>query len=121
MASPLYPPSAFHTPENPPNYATRHVQGYPLLAYFFSMSPQYFHLRRFSALAVRILLYHQHELIVLEKKLLDLDEQNQSKGYHLDHGLVTQNSKEDKDKPNRLHMLLEEIEDKMKKYGECGL
>jgi hypothetical protein len=56
--------------DNPDYYA----QGYPKLSYFFSQCPRYLHLRRFSALSVRVQLYRQHELVLLEKKLLELEE-----------------------------------------------
>ena len=47
-----------------------HVDGYPKLSFFFSQCPEFLHLRRFSALAVRALLYRQHQLAILEKELL---------------------------------------------------
>jgi hypothetical protein len=58
---------------NPGSDSRVHVQGYPQLSFFFSQCPRYLHLRRFSALAVRLLLYRQHALTLLEKDLLELE------------------------------------------------
>lgn len=76
MASPPNPPSASNMPHNPADHVDLYVPGYPRLAYFFSASPRYFHLRRFSALSARLLLYRQHELMVLERKLLEVENKN---------------------------------------------
>ncbi|KAF2785824.1 hypothetical protein K505DRAFT_380661 [Melanomma pulvis-pyrius CBS 109.77] len=57
-----------------------YVQGYPKLAYFFSQCPRYLHLRSFSALSVRVQLYRQHDLILLEQRLLELERGTSSGG-----------------------------------------
>ncbi|OAL55945.1 hypothetical protein IQ07DRAFT_595584 [Pyrenochaeta sp. DS3sAY3a] len=72
--SPLLPQAPDPTDDS--NLSDRfelHTQGYPRLAFFFSQNSRYLHLRRFSALAVRNLLYRQHELIELEKNILQLE------------------------------------------------
>jgi hypothetical protein len=63
-------------PDNPGDDLHLHVNGYPRLAFFFAQSTRYLHLRRFSALAVRLLLYRQHELAVLEESLLDMEKRD---------------------------------------------
>jgi hypothetical protein len=80
MATPLtnYPmsqqPSSVHqAPNNLGNHSQQHIEGYPKLAFFFSQGTRYLHLRSFSALAIRLLLYRQHQLTVLEKNLLELE------------------------------------------------
>ncbi|KAF2730148.1 hypothetical protein EJ04DRAFT_580063 [Polyplosphaeria fusca] len=64
------PSSPLQAPNDPDQYAEQHVKGYPLLAYWFAQHPRALHLRRFSALSVRMLLHHQHRLVDLEDKLL---------------------------------------------------
>ncbi|KAF2187639.1 hypothetical protein K469DRAFT_103295 [Zopfia rhizophila CBS 207.26] len=61
-------------PHSDPNDAlAAFAQAYPRLADFFAECPRYLHLRRFSALSVRVLLYRQHELAGLEKELSGLE------------------------------------------------
>src|SRR4051812_24529002 len=67
------PPSVETTSGNPRDHSHEYVKGYPRLAYFFSECPRYFHLRSFSALSVRALLYRQSELVDLEKQLTALE------------------------------------------------
>lgn len=78
MATPLssYPSQQSPAHPNLGNDAQVHRDGYPKIAFFFSQCPRYLHLRRFSALAVRLLLYRQHELCVLEKNLLELEDRD---------------------------------------------
>ncbi|ORY19463.1 hypothetical protein BCR34DRAFT_582182 [Clohesyomyces aquaticus] len=78
MNNPTSPPQPPSTASNlPMNFANRyadlHVKGYPKLAYLFSQSPHVLHLRRFASLSVRLLLYRQHELVMLESRLLELE------------------------------------------------
>jgi hypothetical protein len=77
---PQRPFSAHQAPNNPGNYVDQHTHGYPKLSFFFSQCNRYVHLRRFSALAVRLLLYRQHELTVLEENLLDLEKADAQSG-----------------------------------------
>jgi hypothetical protein len=67
------PSSAQQAPNNLLNHSTSNYKAYPELASFLSRCSRYLHLRRFSALAVRLLLYRQHELATLEKKLETLE------------------------------------------------
>lgn len=75
VGSPMYPApsSAQQAPNNPVNHSALNHGGYPELASFFSQCSRYLHLRRFSALAVRLLLYRQHEIRTLEEKLENLE------------------------------------------------
>lgn len=57
----------------PADYRQRHTPGYPALSYFLGMAPQSTHLRRFSAISMRNLLYLQHELQALEIRLLEAE------------------------------------------------
>ncbi|KAF1840533.1 uncharacterized protein K460DRAFT_421472 [Cucurbitaria berberidis CBS 394.84] len=76
-----YPTSSVHqAPTNVGNHAELHVEGYPKLAFFFSQCARYLHLRRFSAIAVRLLLYRQHELIALEENLIELEARDFNSG-----------------------------------------
>lgn len=68
--------SAQQAPSNPTNHQKVNYEGYPELATFLSQCSRYLHLRRFSALAIRLLLYRQHELIELEGKLEKLERAN---------------------------------------------
>ena len=78
VGSPMYPPhtSAQQAPNSPVNPSTLNHGGYPELASFFSRCSRYLHLRRFSALAVRLLLYRQHEIRTLEEKLETLERED---------------------------------------------
>lgn len=80
------------------NIEDNHVEGYPRLAYFFAECPRYLHLRRFSALAVRMLLYRQHELTVIEAKLLRMEQEDAHRTEHL------------KDRPSRDYTILKKTE-----------
>jgi len=68
------PPSGLNFPDNFADDPDFYAQGYPKLSYFFSQCPRYLHLRRFSALSIRVQLYQQHELVMLEKRLMELEE-----------------------------------------------
>ena len=68
--------SAQQAPSNPVNHQKVNFEGYPELATFFSQCSRYLYMRRFSALAIRLLLYRQHELIELERKLEELEHAN---------------------------------------------
>ncbi|CAN9104855.1 unnamed protein product [Alternaria alternata] len=70
------PASAPRAVANPGNHPTLHNEGYPRLAFFLSQHTRYLHLRRFSALAIRLLLYRQHRLMGLEKDLLHLEDRD---------------------------------------------
>ncbi|KAF2869485.1 hypothetical protein BDV95DRAFT_101614 [Massariosphaeria phaeospora] len=76
-SSPRQPLLDAFIPENLSNDADLYAQGYPRLAYWFSLSPRYLQLRRFVALSIRILLYRQHELVMLERKLIELERKNE--------------------------------------------
>ena len=78
VGSPMYPPhtSAQQAPNSPVNPSTLGHGGYPELASFFSRCSRYLHMRRFSALAVRLLLYRQHEIRTLEKQLEKLERED---------------------------------------------
>lgn len=65
--------SSVHQAPNSTNDYRLHAAGYPRLAVFLSKCPRYLHLRRFSALAIRLLLYRQNFLIELENKLHELE------------------------------------------------
>jgi hypothetical protein len=122
MATPLHPPSAAHMPPNPGDHADLHVQGYPLLAYLFSLYPRYFHLRRFSGLSVRLLLYRQNELVALEQKLLQLENLNNSSQvgnqhfYNKDFEYVGAERHRD---AKELCDLLDRMRPLLKEYGEA--
>ena len=133
MASPVtypshrQPPSAPASPDNAANHADFHAQGYPKLAYFFSRCPRYLHLRRFSALSARVLLYRQHELVVLEKKLLELEKKTESsslKGnrrfYHEEY--LRANSEEEREAYEKAYEeqrnLYKTLKDELKEYGK---
>lgn len=72
----LQHPSANQHPVNLCNHPQLHVEGYPKLAYFFSRCTRYLHLRRFSAIAIRLLLYREHTLVELEQRLLGLEDRD---------------------------------------------
>ncbi|KAF2662856.1 hypothetical protein K491DRAFT_4891 [Lophiostoma macrostomum CBS 122681] len=119
MTTSLHPPSASNMPDDPADQPNLHVQGYPKLAYFFSHCSHYLYLRRFSGLAVRALLYRQHKLVVLEKKLYALEIGNQSSTdwrrnrLQEDYGYLTDEGfQEAKDVRN----LYEEMERELKEY-----
>ena len=112
--------SAHHVPKNLGNDEQLHVGGYPKLAYFFSHCTRYLHLRRFTAIAVRLLLYRQHQLVVLEKNLLEL-EANDAKSVDLDRRLFCTDFGRLKSPqtPNEYEQraLYEELQREMKEYG----
>lgn len=111
-------------PDNPADYNELHVPGYARLAYFFAQYPQYTHLRRFSNLSARILLHHQHKLIVLEEKLLKLDHHHYSNrvedsaSYHSDLALLTVGTDEQLEESNELRQTLENVKCELKEYGK---
>src|SRR4051794_14363572 len=70
------PLSVSNDPMIPADNPDRYVQGYPRLAYFFSQCPRYLHLRRFAALSIRVQLFRQHELAMMEMELLKLEEED---------------------------------------------
>lgn len=126
MATPPNPPSESNIPDNPPDHDEFHVPGYARLAYFFAQCPQYNHLRRFSDLSARVLLYRQHKLVILEKKLSGLDHYYYSKGkkdqrsYHRDLGLVIEGTGEQLADSQKFRELLENIELELKEYGKIS-
>jgi hypothetical protein len=136
MAVPFNPPSALNMPHDPAEHHELHMQGYPRLAYFFSQAPDYIHLRRFSGLSARLLLYRQHELVVLEKKLIHFEIENEKKQntriFNKDFQFVTcpGQGASAQEHGRALFELLEEIRYTLKAYGEhvcyfrflrCGL
>ncbi|KAF2118192.1 hypothetical protein BDV96DRAFT_379808 [Lophiotrema nucula] len=75
-SSPRQPPGVSAASGNPRDRSDEYVKGYPRLAYFFAECPRYFHLRSFSALSVRALLYRQHQLAYLEEQLIALENED---------------------------------------------
>lgn len=108
-------------PNNSANDPNSYVQGYPKLAYFFSQCPRYLHLRSFSALSTRVQLYRQHELVLLEKRLLQLERETFSarrspdcNDYaHLKYGSI-----ETDVGPSEQRDIYEMIKIELKEYGE---
>jgi hypothetical protein len=98
--------------DNPDFY----VQGYPKLSYFFSQCPRYFHLRRFSALSIRVQLYRQHELVLLERSLMEL-EGKEDKLYCTDYEHMKTGSKKEHVKDSEQRNLYEIIKTELKEYG----
>jgi hypothetical protein len=74
----VYPPqpSSAQQAPSPADFSTLPAKGYPELASFFSQCSRYLHVRSFSGLAVRLLLYRQHELVDLELKLASLENED---------------------------------------------
>ena len=123
MANPVNPPlqeqqqpSAPNFPDNFADNSDFYVQGYPKLAYFFSQCPRYLHLRRFSALSVRVQLYRQHELVLLEKSLMEL-EGNDDKFYGTDYAHMKTRPLKGQKSPSEQRNIYEIIKIELKEYG----
>jgi hypothetical protein len=109
-------PTSSHVPPSClGNHEHLHVRGYPKLAFFFSRCPRYLHLRRFSALAVRSLLYRQHELSMLEETLLRLEARDEKRLFSSDFGHLKSAQDGQEDEQRRLYEVLKK---ELKEYGE---
>jgi len=114
--------SAQQTPNNLVNHSTLNNGGYPELASFFSQCSRSLHLRRFSALAARLLLYRQHELIVLERRLKTLeckDAQDNDRDKRLfseNYALLKKQSRAT-GIPDTQYEVYETLKSEMKEYG----
>lgn len=130
------PVAAEHlAPSNLGDDARSYTEGYPTLAHFFSQCSRYLHLRRFSALAVRLLLYRQHHLITLEKELLkseardansvDLDRNNFCRDFARLQNARFQDARPDSTPPTQDVLeqweLYETLKKEMKEYEEALL
>lgn len=107
----------------PADDRARYVQGYPRLAYFFSQCPRYLHLRRFAALSIRVQLFRQHELAMMEANLLKLEEEDDSssanKAYLCDYRHLESDSQRDTTgEMSKRRELYERIETTLKNYGK---
>lgn len=70
--------------------------------------------RRFGTLRNRLILYRQHELVVLEKELIKLDNADSET-----HAYRNQSIRKDKaDEQSKREILIDEIDRKLKEYGE---
>lgn len=112
------------TPQAPASLGdnrTLHREGYPGLAFFLSQNSKYLHLRRFSALAIRLLLYRQHRLTGLEKDLLHLE----NRDANLDPDFLRNFARIDAEynKPDIIRektqgRLYEKLQNELKEYGK---
>jgi hypothetical protein len=102
--------------DNPADNPDFYVQGYPKLSYFFSQCPRYLHLRRFSALSVRIQLYRQHQLVLLEKRLMEL-EAEEGNFYCTDYAYIKTRPLEGHRTDSKQRNLYEMIKMELKEYG----
>ena len=119
-ATPQHTSSAQPAPANPGNHATLHKDGYPSLAFFFSQNSRYLHLRKFSALAIRVLLYRQYKLTRLEKDLLHLEQRDAEKNPNIlkDFALIESESRSSGVPPEATQCwLYEELQNELKEYG----
>ncbi|KAI4915778.1 hypothetical protein J4E90_004224 [Alternaria incomplexa] len=123
-ATPQHTSSAQPAPANPGNHATLHKDGYPSLAFFFSRNSRYLHLRKFSALAIRVLLYRQYKLTRLEKDLLHLEQRDAEKNPNIlkDFALIEAESRSSGVPPEATQCwLYEELQNELKEYEEALL
>lgn len=126
--SPTPPPSVGDPPNittNPYDDEGSYALGYPRLALCFSQAPHYLHLRRFSALSIRLLLRRQSELILLERRILDLEiicgdypkDQRQHR-LNKDFRELGSDLKTPTEEGTVLVQLYEELERKIRDYGK---
>ncbi|KAF2281198.1 uncharacterized protein EI97DRAFT_454409 [Westerdykella ornata] len=119
MANSTYGTPASDMPLNPADEPEFYEKGYPSLAYFFSNNPRYLHLRRFSGLSIRLLLYRQCELVHLEKQLLGMDKSNISSiegrrsRYHIDYAATLTDPH-----GSKFRNLVTDIRNRLKEYEE---
>lgn len=118
LVSPSLQPStpARNAPDNSPNNPDFYVKGYPKLSYFFAQCPRYLHLRRFSALSVRVQLYRQHELALLERSLMEL-EGKEDGAYCTDYAHLKADSSQGHGSHSEQRNLYEIIKSELKEYG----
>jgi len=92
----------------------QYAKGYPRLAAFYNSDPDFRVFRRFGTLRNRLLLYRQHELVVLEKCLFDMDNTDSEKNEYR-----IQSIRKDKaDEQSEREKLIDEIDCKLKQYDE---
>ncbi|KAL6711941.1 hypothetical protein ACN47E_002984 [Coniothyrium glycines] len=109
------------------NCEDEHVNGYPKLVYFFAEFPNYLHLRKFSELATRLLLYRQHESTVMKIKLIELEKRDKlgpdatRRAFCRDYSLIKDVSLEMNDLEDEQHRSYEAFEIELKKYEEALL
>jgi hypothetical protein len=112
--------SAPRAPANPGNHPTLHREGYPRLAFFLSQNTRYLHLRRFSALAIRLLLYRQYKLTGLEKDLLHLEGRDAETDPNILKNFAcidTEYKRPDTIQETTQYRLYEKLKEELKEYG----
>ena len=96
-----------------------HPEGYPQLTAFLNSDDNFLIARKYGFLRTRLLLYRQDELSVLEKGLLDLDnddKENRKKALQ-----SRKHDEETDDDPETSRMaLMGKIDEKLKDYGKLS-
>lgn len=97
-------------------------QGYPQLAAFLNLDPNFPVYRRFGTLRHRLMVHREVELMKLEQKLSEMDKMDWTERRHRiqsirkDHEDATKEGKEHSEREE----LIDEIDKKLERYGMLG-
>ncbi|XTI90784.1 hypothetical protein V2W45_1522451 [Cenococcum geophilum] len=92
----------------------QYANGYLRLAAFYNSDPDFRVFRQFRTLQNRLLLYRQHKLVVLEKRLFDIDNTNSKKNKYRIQSIRRNKA----DKQSEREKLINKINCKLKQYDE---
>ena len=96
-----------------------HPKGYPQFAAYINSDDNFLIARKYGFLRSRVLLYRQDELAVLERDLINLDEddaENEDQKIRLSSRKTDE--EQDTDPVNSRKVLIQKIDNKLKEYGK---